>query len=187
MSESIQLLLLRCPECSSNLTGEKEGVFIYCGGCGAGFRLVENKLQKVPVYFARITENPQSFFPFWAFDATLEIRNMDVNRGLKAMFKREGGLGSVFQQRGTLRFYVSAFQGDLDAIKPRALQLTLEQTELEYIDHQPRVDGFTVALEDAEKVADYLFMTSEIEQPDMMRKMDYTLQLTNPIVVVIGM
>lgn len=187
MSESVQLVLLRCPECSSNLAGGKEGVFLYCGGCGAGYRFIENKLQKVPVYFARTNENPGAFLPFWAFDATLEVRTLDANRGLKAIFKREGGLGSVFQERGTLRFYVSAFQGDLDAIKPRALQLTINQPELEYIDHQQRVDGFTVALEDAEKVADFLFMTSEIEQPDMMRKMDYSLQLTNPIVVVIGM
>ena len=71
MSESVKLTLLRCPECQSNLAGEKEGVFLYCGGCGAGFWLDEEKLRKVPVYFANFEQKPTAYFPFWAFDATL--------------------------------------------------------------------------------------------------------------------
>ena len=186
MSESVQLLLLRCPECSSNLAGEKEGVFLYCAGCGAGFRLEDSKLNKIPVYFARVAKEPERFLPFWAFDATLEVRDMESKRSIKSMISNRGGMAAKFQEKGGLRMYVSAFEGDMDAQRPQALHLTMEQPELEYIKHLPKVEGFTVALEDAEKVADFLFMTSEIEQPDMMRTMDYKLSLSNPIVVIIG-
>ena len=186
MSELVRLMLLRCPECNSNLAGEKEGVFLYCGGCGAGFRLEDGKLVKIPVYFAKAAKNPQSFLPFWAFDATLELHDVEAKKGLKSVFSDRGGLVRLFKERGSVRLYVSAFQGDLEAERPRALQLTLDQPELEYVNHPPRAEGFTVALEDAEKVADFLFLTSEIEQPDMMRKLDYKLTLNNPIVIFIG-
>lgn len=186
MSDSVTLMLLRCTECQSNLSGEKEGVFLYCGGCGAGFRLEDGKLLKIPVYFAKAAQNPQSYVPFWAFDATLELHNVEAKKGIKSMLSDRGGLVRLFQERGTVRMYVSASQGDLEAQRPRALQLTLDQPELEYVNHQPKVEGFTVALDDAEKVADFLFLTSEIEQPDMMRNLEYKLSLNNPMVVIIG-
>ncbi len=186
MSSEVRLFLLRCPECSSNLSGEKEGVFLYCGGCGAGFRLDADQLIKVPVYFARLNPNSQSFQPFWAFDATLEVRNMDANRGISSFFKDRRGLVQLFKERGTVRMYVPASAGELTADQPRALRLTMDQPELEYIGHMPQISGFTVGLEDAEKVADFLLLTSEIQQPDMMRKLDYSLHLNNPMIVVIG-
>lgn len=186
MSESIQLKLLRCPECSSNLTGEKEGVFLYCPGCGGGFRLHEQELGKVPVYFAKKVQEPTSYLPFWAFDATLNLVDTESKRSLKSVLGTRAGLVRLFQERGGVRFYVPAFAGDLEAAKPAGLQLTEDQPDLEFVEKQPKIEGFTVSLEDAEKLADFLFLTSEIEQPDMMRKLEYTLTLSNPMVVVIG-
>jgi hypothetical protein len=187
MSDGVKLSLLRCPECSGNLSGEKEGVFLYCGGgCGAGFQLDEkNELEKIPVYFARAVKNTQVYFPFWAFDATLEVQDRDTKASIKSLLGSSGGLIKLFKEKGTIRMYVSAYQGDLESPRPRALQLTYDQPELEFVE-RGKIDGLIVSQKDARKVADYLFLTSEIEQSDMMRDLKYTLTLTNPIVILIG-
>src|SRR3990172_2031588 len=120
MSKGVQLIVLRCPTCNSDLTGEKEGVFLYCPGCGAGFEITpEDQLSPIKVYFARSHTQAVTFLPFWAFDARMQLKQREAKTQL---FGSSKGLIRLFEERETIRFYVPAYLQDLETGKPRALK-----------------------------------------------------------------
>jgi hypothetical protein len=75
---------------------------------------------------------------------------------------------------------------DLDQERPRALELTLNQPELEFIHPLPNVEGVEMNQQDARKVADYLFLLSEMEQRDTLRSLKYDLELRNAALILVG-
>jgi hypothetical protein len=184
----LTLLPLRCPGCGSSLQGESGGIFLYCPGCGGGYELsAQDALEPVPVSFAAYAAGSQTFHPFWVFGAALTLAAREARRSLTQYFTGSSGLTRLFEERGTLDFYCPGFASDLDAERSWGLHLTREQPRLSPVGRQPRIEGLTLTQADARAVADHLFLASEIEQPDLVRELDYTLQLTNPRVVVIGL
>ena len=187
MSAGLQLVAFRCPSCNTDFKTEDNAVFVYCGSCGSGYELnQQEEWKQIPVYFAQAVETEttsNTFFPFWAFDAHLNLISRDAN---KKLFGNPKGLIGAFQERGTIRFYAPAFPQDLDAKRPSALDLTYEQPDLKFIQRQPRLPAVLISQEDARKIADYLFIASEAEQSDMLRNLRYELILENPCVIAIG-
>ena len=181
MAAGIQLVTLRCPQCNSDFKIGNNTIFLYCGSCGNGYEVMEEKLQQVPVYFALHGETQNSFLPFWAFDAHIHVTNRDSKGSGRAR-----GLLSLFEQRGILRLYVPAFLDDLNSKKPKALELTYEQPELRFIQRQPEVNGITVSQKSAEKIADYLVIGSEVDQPDTLRNIDFQLTLEKACLIAIS-
>ena len=186
MSTDIQLVSLRCTKCSQPLAGEPRSLFWYCGACGSGFEIVRHQaFALTPVYFARKSKTTNAeFHPFWAFDATLQLGKREGKGGF---FSSPKGLIHLFEQRPALRFYVAAFQKDLDSKDPLGLQLTQEQPELEYLHPQKTLPPVDLSQEDARKIADYLLITSEIEQKDTLRTLEYRLTLQNPMLIAIAL
>jgi len=185
MSTNIQLVSLRCSKCSQPLSADKNGIFLYCAVCGEGFEIVRHQeVVPLPVYFARRGNSNQEFAAFWAFDATLELTKRDAKGGF---FSSPKGLVQLFEKRHGLRFYVPAINKDLDSKEPVALQLTYEQPELEYLHPQKKFPAVEITQEDAKKIADYLLITSEIEQKDTLRTLEYRLVLQNPMLIAIAL
>src|SRR3990172_10961711 len=127
MTKGIQLVTLRCPRCNSDLTGGKEGVFLYCPHCGAGFEIIEEELHPINVDFVTAVDEPKEFLPFWAFDAQLQLKTREAK---STLFGSPKGLIHLFEERGKLRLYVPAYVEGLEERTPRALDLTYGQPEL---------------------------------------------------------
>jgi hypothetical protein len=185
MASNIQLVSLRCEKCSQPLSGNAKSLFLYCPECGAGYEIVnQQQLQSTPVYFAREKKNNVDFLPFWAFDATLQLGKREGKGGF---FSSPKGLIHLFEERQTLRFYIPAFTRDLNEKDPAALRLTYEQPELEFLHPQKSLPFVEISQEDARKVADYLLISSEIEQKDTLRSLQYQLNLQNPMLIAIAL
>ena len=185
MSTDIRLVSLRCAKCTQPLEGDLQSLFWYCPACGSGFEIVRHQeLAPTPVYFARKVKANAAFRPFWAFDATLQLGKREGKGGF---FSSPKGLIHLFEQRPALRFYIAAFQKDLDSKEPLALQLTHEQPELEYLHPQKTLPPVDLSQEDARKIADYLLITSEIGQKDTLRTLQYQLTLQNPMLIAIAL
>jgi hypothetical protein len=181
MTIGIQLVTLTCRKCGSVLSTQNEAVFFYCASCGSGFELDEQEqFTEVPIYFALYKPDAQNFLPFWTFDAQLQLHNLDTSG------KSQRGFIRLFQERGSIRFYVAAFDRDAESNKPYSLFFTYEQPQLEFIERRDRIDGVVFSQTDARALADYYFLTSEIEQKDMLRDIKYELTLQNPYLMVIG-
>lgn len=185
MKSDIQLVSLKCEQCGQGLSAETKAVVLYCAGCGSGFQILrEQRPSRVQVYFARYNKNASQFHSFWAFDATLPMAKREAKGGF---FKNPKGLMYLFEQRPALRFYVSGEMKDLTANEPLGLQLTMDQPELEFLHHQSNLPPVEITQEDARKIADYLLITSEAGQSDMLRNMEYQLQLQNPMLIAISL
>jgi len=182
MAAGIQLVTLRCPQCNSDFKIGNNRIFLYCGSCGSGYEVMEENLQPVPVYFALQGETQNSFLPFWAFEARAHVANRDSKGSGKPR-----GLLSVFEQRGVLRLYVPAILDELNSKKPKALELSYNQPELRFIQRQPELNGIMVSQKSAEKIADYLVIGSEVEQPDTLRNLDFQLTLEKPCIIAISL
>ena len=184
----VQLVLLRCPGCGSALDGESDGIFLYCRACGRGYELsADDALEPIPVAFASYAAGSRDFHPFWVFDASLTLGARQAQRSLAQRLTRPAGLTRLFEERGSLTFYCAASPGDLDAERSWSLHLTREQPELAPADRQPQIGGLALSQNDARVVAEHLFLASEIEQADVVRDLQYTLDLTNARVVVVGL
>jgi hypothetical protein len=169
------------------MSGETKGRFLFCSNCTSGFELDDKEeMSKVPVYFGRTRPDAGQYLPFWAFDARLEIQNREARSGVTSFFNSPKGIARLFEERGAIRFYASAFMADLDQERPRALELTLNQPELEFIHPLPNVEGVEMNQQDARKVADYLFLLSEMEQRDTLRSLKYDLELRNAALILVG-
>lgn len=181
MSTGIELVTLTCRKCGSVLAAQNEAAFFYCAACGAGFELDEQEqFAEVPVYFARYKPDAQKWLPFWTFDAQMQLQNLDTSG------KSQRGFIRLFQERGSIRMYVAAFDRDAESNKPYSIFLTYEQPQLEFIERRDKIEGVVFSQSDARALADYYFLTSEIEQKDMLRDIKYELTLQNPYLMVIG-
>lgn len=184
----LRLVPLRCPACGPGLQGHGGGIFLYCPGCGGGYELsAQDGLEPVPVSFAVYTPGSVAFHPFWVFDATLTLGAREAKRSVTQLLTSSAGLTRLFQERERLDFYSPGFASDIDAERSWGLHLTREQPRLSTTGRQPRVDVLTLSQADARAVAEHLFLVSEIEQADVVRDLEYTLHLTNPRVVAIGL
>jgi hypothetical protein len=185
MSTNIRLISLKCPKCSQPVSGEKHSIVLYCSACGGGFEIIDfQDLSEIPVYFARKNKAETQFLPFWAFDASLQLGKREAKGGF---FSNPEGLIHHFENHGALRFYIAAFSRDLDEKKPLGLQLTYEQPQLEYLHPQKTLPMVEISRQDAMKVADYLLISSETEQKDTLRSIQYQLQLQNPMLIAIAL
>jgi hypothetical protein len=181
MTAGIQVITLRCPSCNADFKIGTNTIFLYCGSCGSGYELQEENLSAIPVYFARYGENQNNFHPFWAFEARIQVTNRETKGG-----SRDHGLFPLFEKLGVLRLYVPAFLDDLNAKPPKAMELSYKQPELQFIQRQPELNGVTVSRESAEKIADYLVIGSEVEQPDTLRNLVFELTLEKPCIIAIA-
>jgi hypothetical protein len=176
----VKLLPLRCPGCGGALRGESSAAFLYCPGCGAGHVVAEDgSLVAMSVSFAAYDASRTRFYPFWTFTARLALRS------------REGGsprgLSALFAQRGAIRFYCAAYSGDFEAKARWSLHLTREQPELSAASRQPSIEGLVFTPDEARKIAEDVFLESEIELGDIVRNLAYSLDLGDPRLVVIAL
>ena len=185
MTSGIELVPLRCSNCSCTMAGAQGNVFLYCQSCSYGYEItLEDTWNPVKVYFAKTQQEANTFFAFWAYDAKLDLKSRESKKGFFSSASK--GLSDIFQQRGTIRFYVPAFYEELDSKQSRALDLTYRQPDLEYLPAQKQLPQVAIAERDARKIADDIFLTSEIEQKDTLRSLVYLLHLDNPFLIAIA-
>ena len=185
MTSNIQLISLRCEKCSQPLSGKTKSLVLYCAACGSGFEIIQQQqLASTTVYFARRNSSKAEFQPIWAFDATLEVPRRESKGGF---FSSPKGLIHQFEERRSLRFYVAAYTRDLNEKDPVGLQLTYDQPEFEFLHPQKELPNVEISQQDARKIADYQLISSETEQKDTLRSLEYDLTLQNPMLIAIAL
>ena len=184
MKSEIHLLSLKCVKCAQPLEAENNTIVLYCAGCGSAYEIGDEQITAVPAYFARHNKNVEMTRCFWAFNATLSNAKREAKGGF---FKNPKGLIYLFEQRQGLRFYVSAERIDVGSEDPLDLELTMEQPELQFLPYQKALPPVEISQEDAKKVAEILLVTSEANQGDTLRKLEYELVLKDAMLIAISL
>ena len=187
-NSGLRLITLKCDKCGSLLNADPEDVVYYCNSCDTGYEIINetDEIVEVTVDFALPT-NPIDaevvYLPFWVFDAYIDITSRDASGTLGSMssfIKTKVGVGE--QEKPVEKFYVPAFETSMENIKKLGLEFTRQQPDFDLL-KKNRITGCIYSSQDAEKIADFIFLSSEAEKPDMMKDISYTLNLTSPHVV----
>jgi len=191
-NRSIRLIQLKCPQC--NLTPWTFGpdIIYYCADCNKGYELKGEKLREVPVEFRK---NPgkvhgaKGNLPFWVFEARLNLMLRETTSAMSSMLSEFTNMliskSGSFSRKSDTTFYVPAFELPIDELASLGRRLTVNQPVLE--DHPPEeFEKVIMHSDDAVKVADYIFLSTEIEKPDTVVRLKYTLDLKAPKLYIIN-
>ena len=175
----LRLVPLDCPGCGESVEAEGEDVVYYCVACRNGYRFVEgpDSLERTEVAFVSSPSvSAELHLPFWLLPARVAIHERDAAggslSGLLALFS--GGDQSPRGRReGT--FAVPAFHASLDSATRLTRQYTEKLPELtERLGE--RLVGGRYGVEDAQKLAHYAVVASEVEKPDTLRQLRYEIE-----------
>jgi hypothetical protein len=182
---------LACTTCAAPLKASEGIAFYLCGNCGQGLVLEPNGLQPIDLSFvaprpAGRGQRPGNW-PFWVFDAQVEIQKREaVETSLLGKERRPSpDRGERWQARaGPWHFYVPAFDGPLHTLAAWGQRLTAAQPDFAPgapADFEACVRG----REEAQKLAEFVFLTIERSRGDVLQKLEYELQLQSPRLLVI--
>ena len=179
MSSEYPLVPLDCPTCGAGIRAEGEDIVFYCTACRNGYRFDEQSRSLLPLEVAFVTlpdREVDLYLPFWLLPARIEIGQRVGTggsfRGLMRLFT-----GSEPEETGarTGTFVVPAFQAPLAAIT----ELTRRYTEAfprlgEKLGE--RLVGGSYGVADAQKLAHYALIASEVGKPDTLKELRYDLE-----------
>ena len=184
MSRGFELVPLDCPACGAPLAAEATDVVFYCTACRSGFRYepaAPRQLAAVEVAFVASPHRAAAgYAPFWLLPASIEI----LERSAGASGVISGLMGFLTgadddSPAGQGTFAVPAFPLPISD----AVELTLRYTqELPRLDQLlgERLTGGVYAAADAEKLAEYALVVSEVKKPDLLRNLRYRLSFGAP-------
>lgn len=181
----LRLVALKCKKCGSLLNADARDVVFYCGNCDSGFELINEKDELVPVDIDFAIPNKKMnskvvYYPFWVFDANVKIDSRDAAGTIT------GFLTNIFgkEDKKVGKFYVPAFETQLENIRKLGLEFTKSQPEFDVI-KKGILKGCSYSSKDAEKIADFIFLSIEAGKSDMLRNITYSLGLSSPKVIAV--
>jgi len=177
--DALRLLPLDCPSCGATLAAEGTDVVYYCTACRNGYRIRadESGLDGVEVSFVALkNRSAESYLPFWILRATIDLEERDAegagfHRLLGALLGTSGpSSGSTYEAT----FAVPAFRCPLEQATALTQRYTSSLPELgEKLGE--RLTGGVFGVEDARVMAEYAFLDAQIQRPDTLRQLRYTI------------
>lgn len=176
----LRLVPLDCPTCGEAVEAEGDDVVYYCTACRNGYRFHTGKADLVPTEVSFVSApnvSAELYLPFWLLPARVELLQRDARgksfSGLMGLF-----MGTEHDEGGRRRegtFAVPAFHTPLRA----AARLTRRYTEqLPQLGERlgERLLGGRYGVEDAQKLAHYALIASEVEKPDLLKQLRYEIE-----------
>jgi hypothetical protein len=171
MSTSVELVLLKCPQCSTPVPAEDDEVAWVCATCGKGLLLTDDGVAPLAVQWSARREAGANWLPFW------------VLTGSVAMHVRESQGGRAKPNAlwtAPRRFYVPAYPASVPELEALGSELTKAQVPLEAGPAAGAVQRCTLLPEDAVKAAEFIVTTIEADQHDKVRNLSFALKLEPP-------
>ena len=180
MTTGFRLVRLQCPQCGSGIVAEGEDLVYYCVSCRSGFRFDAGALAPVEVAFLSAPAIAAGrWLPFWVLPAQVTLHERDSTRG--AFSGLLGFLGAGDEKPGAPAagtFAVPAFAALLGEVTALATRYTQELPQLLARGGErlgERLTGGRLDAADAEKLAHFTLISSEVAKPDTLRDLRYTL------------
>jgi hypothetical protein len=183
VSVGYELVPLDCPSCGAAVKAAGEDVVYYCTACRNGYRFDSEARTLAPVEVAFValpSVTAEIYRPFWLLPAVIEIQQRSATgggfRGLMSFF-----LGGDDDQPsgGEGIFAVPAFHASLPAVTKLTRSYTEKLPELgERLGE--RLLGGRYGPLDGRKLAHYALIATEVEKPDTLKQLRYTIRFGAP-------
>jgi len=173
----IKLIPLRCPDCGQDIESGEDDLVHFCSNCGGGFEVLQDKLKKVNVIFAKPKEEFASkklyYLPMWQILSGISVKkkhNIDVSQLPKEILANER-FASLFSELlnkekpiEKMIFFVPAFgvTNRYQLMDQPGLQFTVNPPKLES-DSPKDMVGAEYSLEDAIELAKDMFLSIQYQ------------------------
>ncbi|HEX2253293.1 MAG TPA: hypothetical protein VHQ65_08495 [Thermoanaerobaculia bacterium] len=186
MSRDFALVPLDCPSCGAGVAAEADDVVFYCTACRSGYAhrpgaaAAAGPLVPVPVTFLAAPTHPVAgHLPFWWLPARLEIlRRAASGAVLRGLVDFLTGREEQAGPRET-GFAIPAHRLPLARTVALAMRYTMEPPARGELLGE-RLTGAVLASADAEKLAHYVLIASNVAQSDTLQDFEYDLRFGEP-------
>jgi len=166
---SIQLIPLRCVQCSAPVPAEPDEAAWVCSLCGQGLQLdEEHGLRPLEVRFAQSEPRENlRWHPFWVAEGKVEFQ-------LRETYGRDSGPDPLW---GTTQvFLIPAFECTLEQAGNWGAHFLRHPHRLP-AGSPSRLPKVTVEPNDAQALADFVVLTIEAERKDQLKRVEFSLDL----------
>ena len=181
MSSAIELIPLLCTRCQTVIPAESDEVAWACAQCGQGLLLDEAK-GAIPLainYAAGIPAN-QKGWPFWVATGQVSVQKRSIFGS-----GDQGNTTRLFWQVAH-RFFVPAFSLQLDQLITWGTRF-LQQPPALQPGPAAAFAPATLHHEDLQPMAEFIVLGIEADRKDKVREIEFTLQLSQPELWVLGL
>ncbi len=187
--ESVYLEPIKCQQCNQPMEDKGQDIFFYCDFCHKGYEIRDQKLHPVDVQFKicqGVKEARGKTLPFWAFKSNLTIFYRETKITAMSVLSALGDilLGKGEDKKKERIFYIPAYRDEQGKNISIGFHLTVKQPPLKNGDVWNFERVFYDSI-DAAKLADFIFLSYEIEKPDVVSRIKYRLDLYSPSLMVI--
>jgi hypothetical protein len=177
------LVPLDCPTCGAGLRADGEDVVYYCTACRNGYRLDQSAWSLVAVETAFVAAphtEVELYRPFWLLPARISIAQRQSSRGgFTGLLRSFLGDDRALEHTGEGTFAVPAFRAPLDSVTHLVRRYTQALPELrEKLGEQ--LLGGCYGQRDAQKLAHYALIATEVEKPDTLLELKYEIDFGEP-------
>lgn len=168
MSGSLELVLLKCPQCSTPVPAEEDEIAWVCATCANGWQLTDTGLapQTVRWMAAPANAKPESWRPLWVFAAQVTFTQ-------RQNWQRAAEPEALWQR--PVRFYVPAYACPLEQLEKLGAELTRHQTILPTGPALGAIRGVSLLPADAAAAAEFIVLTIEAERKDKLKQVNFTI------------
>ena len=178
-----KLVPLDCPTCGAGVRARGEDVVYYCTACRNGYRLDPSdwSLDLVETAFVSAPHiQVQEYRPFWLLPARISItRRQASGRGFTGLLQSFLGSEHAAAEGGEGTFAVPAFQAPLESVTRLVRDYTRALPELREKLGEGLLGG-CYGQQDAQKLAHYALIATEVEKPDTLLNLDYHIEFGEP-------
>ena len=177
----MRVVQVKCPSCNTAITMKEKDRLFYCDKCNVMHIRDTGVPEKIDYEIAEFNQSAQGervYVPFWRLYTTFIVRSKNVEGG--TIFKMtqwlKGGSDS-----GNMFIYIPA--SELDAANFRRLATMFTgagpryPTRLNFAGVK-RIPA-TMPKQEAAKLADFVVVTMEAEQPGVLQRLDYSLTVND--------
>jgi hypothetical protein len=180
MSDSFEfkLIPLDCPTCGAGIQARGEDVVYYCTACRNGYTLEESdwSLRLLETSFVAVSNlQVEEYRPFWLLPAEIHVSGRSSSSaGLAGIWRTLMGDNRSPATSGQGLFAVPAFRAPLEAVTLLVRRYTEALPALaEKLGE--RLLGGCYGPQDAEKLAHYSLIASEVDSPGVLLELEYEL------------
>lgn len=178
-----KLVPLDCPTCGAGVRAHGEDVVYYCTACRNGYRLDPSDWSLDPVETAFVSAphiQVQEYRPFWLLPARISITQRQASGGgFTGLLRSFLGSDPASAERGEGTFAVPAFQAPLESVTRLVRDYTQALPELREKLGEHLLGG-CYGQHDAQKLAHYALIATEVEKPDTLLNLDYQIEFGEP-------
>jgi len=176
-----RVVQIKCPECKSPITARQVDTVFVCDACGVMHTYSDGKPVRIEHETAAVSRegvDGKVYLPFWKLEVTFNVKRSKVKGGY---LYRLGKFLDWDSSGGRMAMMLPAFDIAPGKYKELAESLTLEPPGYAVASWDRSVERLpcTVAAEQTQMMADFLFVTIEAEKPGIMQELDYDLEVKN--------